>query len=68
MPDAGFVAGSAAVLAALSFGQLHRRVVLEELDQRNWLGFDNLDLSKQMDEVIGKYAEHIGMWLGRFDR
>jgi hypothetical protein len=54
--------------AALSIWQLLRRVVLDELNQMNWLGYDNLEVGAQMDEVIGKYAEDIGLWKGRFDR
>ncbi len=54
--------------AALSIWQILRKVVFEELNQMNWLGFDNLEVGAQMDEVIGKYAEDIGLWKGRFDR
>lgn len=56
------------LFAALSVWQFLRKVVLEELNQMNWLGFDNLEVGAQMDEVIGKYAEDIGLWKGRFDR
>ena len=57
-----------AVFALFSLWQINRRVVFEELNQMNWLGFDNLEFGKQLDEVIGKYAEDIGLWKGRFDR
>jgi hypothetical protein len=57
-----------AAFAIVSLWQVQRRVVFEELNQRNWLGFDNLEVGRQIDEVIGKYAEDIGLWKGRFDR
>ncbi len=56
------------VFAGLSIWQILRKVVLEELNQMNWLGYDNLEVGVQLDEVIGKYAEDIGLWKGRFDR
>lgn len=54
--------------ALLCYWQTHRKVILRELDQKNWLGFDDLEVGKQMGEVIGKYAEEIGQWKGRFER
>jgi hypothetical protein len=70
-PTAGegwIVAAAYAAFALFSLWQINRRVVFEELNQMNWLGFDNLEVGKQLDEVIGKYAEDIGLWKGRFDR
>ncbi len=43
-------------------------VIADELDQTDWLGFDDLNVSAAMDEVVGKYAEDVGFWKGRFDR
>lgn len=56
------------ILCIVSIFLMFQEVVTVELDQLNWLGFDNLEVAKQMDEVIGKYAEDIGQWKGRFDR
>jgi hypothetical protein len=70
-PTAGegaLIAALYAAFALFSLWQINRRVVFEELNQMNWLGFDNLEVGKQLDEVIGKYAEDIGLWKGRFDR
>lgn len=52
--------------AAFAYLMIRRRVILEELNQTNWLGYDNLEVGRQMDEVIGKFAEEIGLWRGRF--
>ncbi len=45
---------------------INKPVIFDELNQTNWLGYDNLDVGRQMDEVIGKFAEEIGLWRGRF--
>ncbi len=55
-------------LAILYFFLVNIGVLGEELDQVDWLGYDNLNVSKQMDEVVGKYAEDVGFWKGRFER
>ena len=47
---------------------INKVVIQEELDQADWLGFDDLNVSAAMDEVVGKYAEDVGFWKGRFDR
>lgn len=60
--------GAIVISAINCFWQTQRKVVLRELDQKNWLGFDNLEVGRQMGEVIGKYAEEIGQWKGRFER
>ncbi len=47
---------------------VRRRVIPVELQQQDWRGFDNLQLGKKMDEVVGKYVEEIGYWKTRLDR
>lgn len=65
---AGWVAVGVAYAACAAFGVLviNRPVIFDELNQTNWLGYDNLEVGRQMDEVIGKFAEEIGLWRGRF--
>jgi hypothetical protein len=41
---------------------------IDEMNQADWLGFDNLNVDRGMDEVVGKYAEDVGYWKGRLDR
>lgn len=50
------------------FHYITKVVIADELDQADWLGFDDLNVSAAMDEVVGKYAEDVGFWKGRFDR
>lgn len=45
----------------------HRKVVPIELEE-NWIGFDNLELGKVMDEVVGAYGEEVGYWKNRTGR
>ncbi|NWG70018.1 MAG: hypothetical protein HXY23_00185 [Parvularculaceae bacterium] len=47
---------------------VNKVVIRDELNQIDWLGFDNLNVSQQMDDVVGKYAEDVGFWKGRFER
>ena len=54
------VALAALLMGWLSIIQVHKKVVLMELNQTNWLGYDHLEVGKQLGEVIGKYAEDIG--------
>jgi len=54
------------VAAAICWGQVYRKVLFEELNQKNWYGFGKFEIGKQFNEVIGKYAEEIGLWRGRF--
>jgi hypothetical protein len=72
-PSINVVLVAAMITATIAAGfvalwQMQKRVILEELNQTNWLGYENLDIGRQIDEVIGKYAEDIGLWKGRFDR
>jgi hypothetical protein len=40
---------------------------IDEFNQKDWLGFDNVNVDKGMDEVVGKYAEDVGYWKSRLD-
>jgi hypothetical protein len=68
LPESTIAIVSAAYASGAAFALylINRNVVMDELNQMNWLGYDNLHLAKQMDEVIGKFAEEIGLWRGRF--
>jgi hypothetical protein len=39
--------------------------MIEEVNQLDWLGFDNLNVDQAMDDVVGKYAEDVGFWKNR---
>jgi len=41
---------------------------IDEMNQADWLGFDDFNVDKGMDQVVGKYAEDVGFWKGRLDR
>jgi hypothetical protein len=41
---------------------------IDDMNQADWLGFDNFNVDKGMDDVVGKYAEDVGYWKGRLDR
>ena len=41
---------------------------IDEMNQADWLGFDDLNVDQGMDQVVGKYAEDVGYWKGRLDR
>ena len=41
---------------------------IDEMNQADWLGFDDFDIDRGMDQVVGKYAEDVGYWKGRLDR
>ncbi len=41
---------------------------IDEMNQTDWLGFDDFDVDRGMDQVVGKYAEDVGYWKGRLDR
>ncbi len=38
---------------------------IEEMDQLDWLGFDNMRLDNAIGQVVGKYAEDVGYWKSR---
>jgi len=58
-----------AVLAVLYVYFLRRAVQpIDEMNQADWLGFDDLNVDQGMDQVVGKYAEDVGYWKGRLDR
>jgi hypothetical protein len=58
-----------ALLAALAVFFLSRAMTpFDEMNQTDWLGFDDLDVDRGMDQVVGKYAEDVGYWKGRLDR
>ncbi len=51
------------------FGYFYnKKVIPRELDENKWMGFKNLELSKAMDEVVGKYGEEVGYWKNRTGR
>lgn len=57
--------------AALVFVYLkliYKTVIANEVNQIEWLGFDNLNISQAMDDVVGKYAEEVGYWKNRYER
>ncbi len=58
-----------AVLVVLA-GMLIRNSMnsIDEMNQADWLGFDNLNVDRGMDDVVGKYAEDVAFWKGRLDR
>ncbi len=60
--------GAFGVVVFAYFWLINKVVIAEELNQADWLGFDDLNVSSAMDEVVGKYAEDVGFWKGRFDR
>lgn len=41
---------------------------IDEMNQADWLGFDDFNVDRGMDQVVGKYAEDVGYWKGRLDR
>lgn len=52
-------------LAAVFLRLYYKTVIVKELDHSTWLGFDNLQVSKAMDDVVGKYGEEVGYWKNR---
>jgi hypothetical protein len=38
---------------------------VQELNQLDWLGYDNFHLAEAMDVIVGKYAEDVGYWKTR---
>lgn len=55
------------VLVAVIFLSRAMRPI-DEMNQADWLGFDDFDIDRGMDQVVGKYAEDVGYWKGRLDR
>lgn len=45
--------------------RINAEVIGNELSQLDWLGYENLNVSSAMDDVVGKYAEDVGFWKGR---
>lgn len=54
-------------ISAFYWRLYHRKVVPIELDQ-NWIGFENLEMGKAMDDVVGNYGEEVGYWKNRTGR
>jgi len=67
-PYHGFYALTVALMLAIYVQRILAVVVADELSALDWLGYDNLDVSDGMDEVVGKYAEDVGFWKRRLDR
>ena len=38
---------------------------VQELNQLDWLGYDNFHVAEAMDVIVGKYAEDVGYWKTR---
>jgi hypothetical protein len=67
-PGLFFYAGFALlVLVAWVFLKRVMRPI-DEMNQADWLGFDDFNVDRGMDQVVGKYAEDVGYWKGRLDR
>lgn len=67
-PGIFFYAGFA-LLVLLAVVFLSRAMTpFDEMNQTDWLGFDDFDIDRGMDQVVGKYAEDVGYWKGRLDR
>jgi hypothetical protein len=54
-----------AVLVWVYRNRINNVVLGEELSHLDWLGYNDLDVSGAMDEVVGKYAEEVGFWKER---
>jgi hypothetical protein len=67
-PGIAFYAGFAVLLGLAVFFLNRAMRPFDEMNQTDWLGFDNLNVDKGMDQVVGKYAEDVGYWKGRLDR
>lgn len=66
--SAAILALMLAILLYFYFDRIHAVVLRDEIGELDWLGFESLDLSSVMDEVVGKYAEDIGFWKQRMPR
>lgn len=64
--NAAIVAMMLGIFVFIYFERIHSVVLAEELSHLDWLGYDNLNVSSAMDEVVGKYAEEVGFWKERF--
>lgn len=67
-PGVFFYAGFALLVALAVYFLSRAMVPIDEMNQADWLGFDDLDVDRGMDQVVGKYAEDVGYWKGRLDR
>lgn len=67
-PGPVFYVGFAALVVLAAAFLRHSMNSIDEMNQADWLGFDNLNVDRGMDEVVGKYAEDVGYWKGRLDR
>jgi hypothetical protein len=55
-------------LSILYWQRIFKPVIGEEFQRLDWLGYDRLNVSSVMDDVVGKYAEDVGFWKGRLER
>ena len=53
------------ILVTVNLRLYYKTVIVKELDHSTWLGFENLQVSKAMDDVVGKYGEEVGYWKNR---
>lgn len=56
------------ISTVIYFRLIFKKVIAVELSHIDILGYDHLNVSTVMDEVVGKYAEDVGFWKGRLDR
>lgn len=67
-PGIFFYAGFALMVLVGAVFLIRAMSPLDETNQADWLGYDDLNVDKGMDLVVGKYAEDVGFWKGRLDR
>jgi hypothetical protein len=67
-PGLAFYIGFAVLVLLYVYFMSHAMKPIDEMNQSDWLGFDDLNVDKGMDQVVGKYAEDVGYWKGRLDR
>ncbi len=67
-PGIFFYAGFALMVFLAVFFLGRAMAPIDEMNQTDWLGFDDFDVDRGMDQVVGKYAEDVGYWKGRLDR
>jgi hypothetical protein len=67
-PGIFFYAGFALLVFLAVIFLARAMAPIDEMNQTDWLGFDDFDVDRGMDQVVGKYAEDVGYWKGRLDR
>lgn len=67
-PAGGMIGLTFMAVILVYLERINKVVIAEELSQLDWLGFEDLNISDAMDDVVGKYAEDVGFWKRRLDR